>query len=477
MTNQQTSNGVRAWGRAAGLLALAMCAAILLSPRLSAAPDPKLKKLAEELINRPDYKGITPEPLQEHGVAGLRAVLDELFPEVQEDRAARTKKIASLIEQLGDASYEQREKATMALHQYGWLAEEQLRDALEHADLEVRSRARKLIADQKQAPAPPAKAADPQGRENTYRNLQKYLNNQRDVESRQEIARRVTAALDIRLDRSAKMKMIEVCLDAIANTLGDRGKDDLVQQEFLPLLQRKDPAPAMVVLRRNKGSSDYVTPLHKAAIASGRPDLVRVAFQSMTRPHWDEVNRPIIRAAMEKYFDGSEVAKELASDDNFLLQIAVDADRDFQIIKARQWLIAKLTNGQPDVSLLVLRTLGASDYIPKPMDAELLAAVETHLKSNDAKLRAAAATMLGMYEGRGIEPLLFQAFADPDKEVWTRAGESLHKQHLYYPPGKSPIPKQLERAQQTNADAGYKSRADALLKSLQQKQGATPWAN
>lgn len=461
---------IRTLGRMAGLFAVATVVGIFLSPRVSAATDPKVKKLAEELINRPDYKGMTPEPLQAHGLAGVRAVLEELFPEINDDRETRAKKIASLIEQLGDASYEKREKASLALQELGWLAEEQLREALEHTDLEIQSRVRKLLAEQEKARPVPPKVADPKAPQNTYRSLKKYLNSQQDVECRREIARRVTAALDVRLDRTDKAKFIEICLDAIANTLGDRAKDDLVQQEFLPLLKRKDSAPALLVLRHNRGSSDYVTPLHKAAIASGRTDLVRVAFQSMTRPHWDEVNRPIIRAAMEKYFDGSEVPADLFRDDNFILQIAVDADRDFQIVKARQWLIAKISRGKPEESLLVMRVLGASDYIPKPMDAELLAAVEAHLKSNNAQYRAVAATMLGMYEGRGIEPLLFQAFTDPDKEVWTKAGESLMKHHLYYPPDKSPIPKQLEAALQTNTEVGYKARTETLLRALQQKQ-------
>src|SRR5262245_28432903 len=60
-------------------------------------------------------------------------------------RAVSQEKLAALIEQLGDDSFEKREQASRELIRLGKRAKRVLEEALEHADLEIRSRAGRCL--------------------------------------------------------------------------------------------------------------------------------------------------------------------------------------------------------------------------------------------------------------------------------------------------------------------------------------------
>lgn len=437
--------------------------ALLLScsfvPALRGAEDPQLRQLVEQMFEAKQQQGYDPQPLMKRGLPGMRFVLDELFPELNEQNKQPVQKVAALIEQLNDQSYERREEATFALRRMGWSAEEQLRQALDHENPQVRTRLRKILANTSSSFKP----------RNNFQGLQKYLGNQRDADCRQELARRVTAALAARLDKTEKLKAIMVCLECVSKSLGDRAKDDRIQSELLPLLELEDSAPALLALQKNPGDESYVTPILKAALASKRPELIRCGVLYMMNPRWDEANRPIIKAELEKYFDGSPVPAELRNDLNFMFRVASIAHEEFQSANAQEWLIGLISSKQP-VALPVMRSLGIRGIKLKPMDAKLFAAVEPHAKSKEEKYRAAAAEMLEVYEGEGVLPLLVQLFADPAEEVWKKAAESLHQRHYSsYERGKSPIPQLLENALQTAAEDAHKARLKYLIKNLQPK--------
>jgi hypothetical protein len=466
MTIVQVPRGRRMSPRFGLVIGVAMWLGHFHAPCSAAADEPTLKALIEQMLAVTEQQPYDPQPLVKHGITGMRAVLNEMLPEVADDKEPRTERMAMLIEQLGNESFARREAASAALRHFGAAANDLLRQAMEHQDAEIRSRARALL---EQAAKPlEAKA---------FLGLQQYLAHQKEVECRVELARRLNLALTARLDVTSKKTTLEICCSGISALQVDRAQDDRVQAELLPLLKLKDAAPVIFALQHNRGSERYVTPLHRGALASGRAELIRVACQTLPRPMLDKTSAPLIHATLEKFFDGSEMPAELLRDSSFLLLIANDAVRDFQSVKARQWLVAKITKGSQVESLVVLKHLGNPERIQKEMDPELLAAVEVCLKSRDAQFREAATRMLAMYRGAGIPPLLLRAFADPASYVWKRAGESLKTQHTFYKAegskffeqGASPIPGLLEEALRTTQDAAHKTRLEFLLKNLQQE--------
>lgn len=459
MANIQRSSASRWLPRFRVVIACVLLLSCSFVPALRGAEDPQLKQLVDQMFEAKQTESYDPQPLMKRGLPGMRAVLDELFPELNAQNKQPAEKVAALIEQLHDPAYERREEATFALRRMGWSAEDQLRQALEHKDPEVRTRLRKILANTTSSFKP----------RNNFQGLQMYLNNQRDADCRQELARRVTAALAARLDKTEKLKAIVVCLEAVSRSLGDRAKDDRIQSEFLPLLKLEDPAPAILALQKNTGNESYVTPLLKAALASKRPELIRCGVLYMMNPSWDEENRPIIQAELEKYFDGSPIPAEIRNDFNVMFRVASIAHEEFESPKAQQWLIGLISSKQP-VALPVMRALGTPNGKIKPMDAALFAAVEPHTKSKDDKARSAAAEMLGSYEGEGVLPLLVQLFADPVDEVWqTAAGCMHHRQYSYYQKDKKVILKHLESALQKTEDEKQKTRLNYLIKNLQLK--------
>jgi hypothetical protein len=101
------------------------------------------------LLPRAGGEGGSPEPgdeklLKDHKIptdgAGLLDYVRKRFAELVSE--ARLKE---LIEQLGDDSFEKREEASKQLVLHGARAKKHLQEALKHADLEVRSRARRCL--------------------------------------------------------------------------------------------------------------------------------------------------------------------------------------------------------------------------------------------------------------------------------------------------------------------------------------------
>jgi HEAT repeat protein len=405
-----------------------------------------------------------PQPLIERGAAGMSAVADLLFPETIEKKEAPATKYAALIEQLGDESFARREEATAMLRRQGSLALLPLRKALEHDDAEVRSRARKLIAE----------AETPRvWRDDAYPALRAYLNKLTDVEAQQVLARRLGQAIEAGVHKTSREDYIRVCLTALASWPTDR-----VHGELLPLLKLEDSAPALYTMGRISGQTgnNYVSALHMGAIASGKPDLIKAGFRSMPCPCWDQTNRPKIKAALEHMFDDSPEFAELRQEPDFMFTMAFVASRDFRMPAGRQWLLDKMSSADEKLKLRAVQSLGDTYYMRNPLYPELLTALEPHLKSKDPKFRKAAIYTLGVYRGAEVQPLLLQAFADADPMVWKMAGERLRDQHTYYRAGQSPIPKLLEDALPMAEEAAYKARLEFLAKYLQQeKPGYLRW--
>lgn len=459
MTIVRGLNRCRLFPRIRVVFVCASLFGVILASSLQASEDSVLKPLVKQLFVAGEK--YDPQPLVDQGLAGLRAVMDHVFPETAEQKNVEkvdlSAQIAALIEQMGDESFERREEATDTLRRLGTSCDDMLRQALEHKDLEIRSRARKLIAE----------VETPRETHDKYQGLRAYVEKLKEVECQQELARRVTKALEARLDLTSKQDALKVCLLAMT-----RWPTNRVHGELLPLVKLEDPAPAIFAMRQIGGrtGNNYVSAIHMGAIASGRPELIKCGHRSMPCPIWDEENMPKIKAALEKFFDGSEVPAELRGDDEFMYLNAFVAARDFRIPQARAWLIARIKQGNEKESLRAIHSLGDTYYMRNPLDAELLAALEPHLTSEDAKFRAAAIYTLGVYRGEAIQPALLKAFADPDKKVWQTAGDRLKNQHSYYQPGKSPIPKLLESELATTKDAAHKSRLDFFLKYLQQEK-------
>jgi hypothetical protein len=447
---------------------------VVLPARPAAADDNSSKSVPslDALIERMavDGRGFDPQPLLDQGVAGMRAVLDHLFPETivgEDDRRAEVK---LLIEQLGDDSFERREEADARLRKIGWSHAKLLREALEHKDPEVRFRVRKMIRSWEEKTTEQTRKMQA-----TYTALQTYLEKLDDLPSQQELARRVALALGARLDQTIKAPALKICLQAMA-----QWKVDLVHEELLPLLKHEDPAVAIFAMRGIAGrtGNSYIAPIHMGAIASGRRELVKCGFRSMPCPIWDRKNKPIVRELYVKIFDAADEQWDFSNDEDFMRLSAFVAARDFHITNARDWLLRRMASDDEKIALRAIRSLGDTYYMRRPIYPELLAAVEPHLSSDNPKFRAAAIYTIGVYQGDAVPPLLLKAFADPDKQVWQTAGRRLADQHSYHPRDKSPIPKLLAAAIEQTDDPAFKARAQFLLNHVQQdRPGYLRWEN
>lgn len=435
-----------------GYFVLILLSALLAANLHAAADEAAIKPLVGEMCAA-GGKSYNPQPLLDHGFSGLRVVLDEVFPETADIKKESTTKLAALVEQLGDASFERREAATGALRRLGPTCIAVLRQAANHDDAEVRLRVRLLIAE----------AEKSQGPLSVNPGLEMYLAKLNDAECQQELARRVTKALAARLDQSQRQEALRTCLQALAKWPSDR-----VHGELLPLLKLDDPKPAIFALDTiaSHTGNEYVSALHMGAIASSNMELVRCAFRALPCPVCDEKKKPKIQAVLTHFFDDSPEYAELRKDSAFVYSMAFIGARDFRMSAARRWLIDKIKGG----SLEAMNSFGDTYYNRDPLDQELLTALEPHLKSTDPKFRTVAVRTLGVYTGKAVQPALLRALADHEKQVWQIAGERLREQHLFYDLGQSPIPKLLESALQKPENDGHRVRAEFLLKHLQQEQ-------
>ena len=422
--------------------------------RSQAADDPAIKPLVRQMFEA-GFRTYDPEPLLKHGVNGLGVVLDEMFPETADIKKESTAQLAAHIEQLGDPLFERREAATAALRRLGPAGLGVLRKSANHADAEVRLRVRLLIAEAEQTQTPP----------NVNPGLEIYLDKLNDVECQQELARRLAKALETKNDLALRQEALRTCLQALARWPSDR-----VHNELLPLLKLDDPKPAIFALDTIAGrtGNDYVSALHMGAIASNNNELVRCAFRALPCPVSDKINKPKIQKVLAHFFDDSPEYAELRKDSAFMYAMAFIGARDFRLPAARRWLIDKINRG----SLEAINSLGDTAYSRELLDQELLAALQPHLKSPDPKFRTVAVRTLGVYKGEAVQPALLRALADPEKLVWQTAGERLREQHLFYEPGKSPIPKLLEVELQKTKETAHGDRLEYLRKNLHKTD---PW--
>ncbi len=426
----------------------------LLPARLDAAEETTIRPLVAQLIAAGEK--YDPQPLVDHGPAGLRVLLDTVFPETADVKKESAAQINALLGQLGDASFKRREDATAALLRLGATSLEVLRQSSDHPDAEIRSRVRSLIAAAEKSQSP--LSVNP--------GLQIYLDKLENLECQQELARRVTLALQAHLDRALRVEALRTCLQALAKWPTER-----VHAELLPLLKLNDTKPAMFALEQLglHAGNNYVSALHMGAITSSNLQLVRCAIRTLPNPVSDKINMPKIQAVLEHFFDDSPEYAELRKDSAFLYSTAIVAAREFRMPAARQWLIDKINSG----SLKAIQALGDTAYARERLDPELLTALEPHLKSADANFRTVAIRTIGIYSGEAVQPALLRAFADPEKQVWQAAGDCLNDQHSYAESGQPPLPRMLDRAIQTTQDEAYKKRLNFLRQHLLQERTDT----
>jgi hypothetical protein len=458
MTTSRRTRVIQVCWRAAFRLFSMISCCVLCPARLPAADQATIKPLVVKLIGASE--AYDPQPLLDHGLAGLQLVLDQVFPETAAVKKVEAAQVAALVEQLGDALFDRREQATAALQKFGQASLEELRRSAQHQDPEIRQRVRALIVEVEKSQAP--LSVNP--------GLQIYLAKLSDVECQQHLARRVTKALQqAGLGLTLRQEALRTCLQALAKWPSDR-----VHDELLPLLKLDDPKVAIFALEQisSHTGKDYVSALHMGALESGNSELLRCALRSLPKPVEDQVNKPKIQAVLAHFFDDSPEYAEFRKDSAFMYSLANLAERYYQIPAARRWLIGKINEG----SLRAIQFLGDRDTLGEPLDQELLMALEPHLKSKDPYARIVAIRTLGIYKGAAVQPELLRAIADPDKHVWRAASERLIDQHGLYEVGKSPIPKLLEGALQKPANDAHHLRLEVLSNRLQQANpGPLPW--
>ena len=364
-------------------------------------PDPRrLERLLEEMSTQGG--SFQPDLLLEHGVPGLRAVLDRALPE------------------------------TIAVADSG------------RAENTSRAGDRSRLSQMSAA-------------------LGRYLGRLPDSSYHRELAVRVVRGLNARLDKTSRREVLSVCCQALSNS-----RDDSVHNLLLPLLEHEDPAVAIFAMKAIAGrtGNSYVAPIHMGAIASGRRELVKQGFRSMPCPIWDKRNWPIVREAYVKVFDCADEAWDFRDDPDWMRLSAFVAARDFEITKARDYLLAMTRSSDRKLALRALGSLGDSYYMRTPLYPELLAALGPHLESDLPPFRQVAVETLSYYKGDAVTCLLIRSLQDDDETVREMAAKGLVSQHGYYYERESGVSRLLRAAAACESTKTARDRIGAVLIAL-----------
>lgn len=435
---------------------------LLLSPAMS-------PQQAEEWMSRMASEGrkFDPSELLTYGDVGLKAILQRIFPEiVSPTKDVAAKDIQRLMKQLDDEQFQVRDEATKELIAKG----EAYRDLLKQAkansrSIEVQTRCSFILTAWQEA----AEKADG----NVLKSdkfvvaWQEYLNRFTEFTSDKLLVESIVKAMKARIDLTDRSKLLEACITPITKCI-----DDELYEELAVLCDDEDTAVPIFILKRlgGRAGNSYVTPVHKAAIVSGRKELVKAGFSCMPSPVWDRSFKPFLRDHYQNLFRDPSKSK-FASDPEFLRLQAFSAAREHNVEGARDYLIAQIDSEDTQHAVRSISMLCDTAYEQRRLDQKLRQASERLLASSEPERRIAGIQILWTYRANDATyESLLKAVEDEDEKVWQHATNALLQHRAWqkrFPTRIDIVARLSQRAAQLGEDAELQKRLQTITSLFQ----------
>ena len=189
-----------------------------------------------------------------------------------------------------------------------------------------------------------------------------------------------------------------------------RSGDDRYSDLLMPLLEHPDVRVAVTVVRGLGAGRNlrYIPPLLLKALESPRIEIAKTAIGYSTSL-WGRKRVKAVRAALVRHFQGDN--EEL----KFKAAFALMHDRGDP--EATAYILSQTQSPDRKRARYAIGRIGDSCNSGKPLYPELLDALVPYLKSDDAKLRRAAAVALCTYTGQQMVWLVVPSLNDPDSTV------------------------------------------------------------
>lgn len=385
-------------------------------PLYNGAVDAWIKQMAE------NGSGFDPRPVLAAGDDGLSALLQRVFPEAfQVEEKLTADEVNKYIEQLSDDSFRIRQDAYVELIENGRSHRDLLQKATKHEVAEVRSRAREILARW----SPPNDLLTRDKRFGEAFSL--YLSCLTEFSSDEIVAEVLVKSLENRVDQTDRKYILRSLCECLISC-----HDDRIHNKLARLCKLDDPDAAIFTIKTIAGrtGNSYVSPIHIAAIQSGRDELQKAGFSNMPGPVWDRQAKPIILGFLKSIFTDSGVQR-FKDDPQFLQLAAFSASRSYDLQAARKYLLELTESDDSNDAMKALELLADLEYSRHSVTDDLFKRCRAILQSDNDDFKVVALRVLGIRicKQREID-LIVDAVKDNNDAIWQAAvaGMFLQKQ-------------------------------------------------
>ena len=352
---------------------------------------------------RQEGRSFSPEPLCTLSRTELSALLDHLLPETKADKLLSEVDVVRLIRQLGDPQWSVREHATRELIANGRSHSARVEKATRHDDLEVRARAKAILA---------AWKADAIDTEPYRKAFQQYLKRLESPEALLHLAHRVRQALRQDGLSAAKRRLLGPCLQHLALAASDEMIEALV-----PILDEAPESVGAWALRQmaaRRGRRNLHS-LVEAGLRSDRQSVVEIALGWATDHRSAEVKRLVYRI-----FEGDNEALKFKA--------CFPLMHDYRDPKGVQYLLTQVNSPDKARARRAISWIGDACNSGRAASPAILDKLLPFLNSQDAEIRRVAADALGTYSGEKVVKALIPMLADPVDIIAAEATSNLRRQ-------------------------------------------------
>ncbi len=383
------------------------------------------------------------EALHDKGVAGLEALLNELFPDTAPPAKldAPEEAVAKLIEQLGDDNYRTREVAYTKLCEIGSGAEPLLVKAIGHHDAEIGWRARRILQRWNYS-----KWEDKGRYADAFAVYARGISDDARIEL---LLARTLQAMELGMPNGNRQRIIRECLTTIVRTDQDKWINQL-----RPLLEDQNTQIAnLVVMSLNSGTDgSHIPTLFLEALKDNRDNVARQAI-AYSAKFCNGPAKQTVQDALVAIYEGKN--------DELKFQVCQPLIQAFKYEPAKAFAMEQLTSGDRSRQYQALSWLADFRYSGKPIDPTLLENVKPLLTNTDNNLRRTAARTLGTYAGQEVVESLIPLLADKYASIPRDIQNAFPRQ-----PDKKMVRRLLGDAAENHTDQSVRKAAEELLKRM-----------
>jgi len=402
--------------------------------------------LADMAVLRGEFD---PQPLHHLGLAGLRAVLDELLPETAQppQLAVPRKDVLALIEQLGDPRFGLRREAEKKLLELGPGAAPLLAEATSSPDAELRWRAARLLR-YWQAQRTKDKAAYVPA-------FAQYAAGIHDVERLDELARRVPLAFEGGLPPPGKQQILRECIKALA-----RGGHQRHIQALRPLLKHAEVRVATLVLSAvgsiEEMDDSAVLDLLAEALRDERKEVAAAALAQISRRAPTLPNHRFLELVAPVFEQGPEPLKYQAA---LVLWVYL------RHTPALEYFLAEIRSNDRSRRLRALAALSNTSGGRVAVDDRVLKTISPLLEESDFSTRRMAAVALAAFDGEPVVRTLIPLLGDRNRAIANEVARRLPNQS-----DKQMLRRALDETL-AEAEGDLRRTAETVLQRLDDTQG------